>query len=70
MVFLEPELLTAAPEFCKTSSAELPTMQGDVATLQRDLISRYWAARAKRERGGVEPSRDDVRRLKAHLGAG
>lgn len=52
-VFLEPELYTEAPEFKKTAPTKLPDMHSDQATLQREMAHRYWAARAKRDKGGV-----------------
>ena len=69
IVFLEPELLAATPQFQKTRSPELPTMEGDKAVLRHELSSRYWAARAKREHGGVPASIESVNLLRTQLGA-
>jgi len=67
-VFLEPDLFSAAPELKSAAPVKLPDMQGDIGTLQREIATRYWSARATRERGGVPARKEDVVRLRSSLG--
>jgi hypothetical protein len=63
VMFLEPELFTAAPDFRRTALADNPQMAHEVAALHQAREYRFWEARATRENGGMQPKPEQILRL-------
>jgi hypothetical protein len=70
VMFLEPELFTAAPAFLTEQQERSRGPEGDTlgapqeALRSQALRSRLWIARARRERGGWEPTAEEVLRMR------
>jgi hypothetical protein len=65
VMFLEPELLTLAPDFKRTARADNPQMCHEVAALHQARLYRFWEARATRENGGMTPKLEQILRLRS-----
>jgi len=63
LMFLEPELFAAANEYRETSPQHIEGAPG--VALRSDAIrSRFWAARAKRENGGLQANSEAILRVR------
>jgi hypothetical protein len=72
VMFAEPELLTAAQEFRKEHRVAADAVEDygpnsgapTDALRSQALRYRYWKAKTKRERGGYEPTSEDIVRMR------
>jgi len=67
VVFVEPELMTLADEYRQTLPEQLPEMHHECAAIHQEAFNRYWRARARREYGCSEPTRDQINALRMAL---
>ena len=59
LMFMEPELFTAAPEY-QTQAPTGKKMAWEVSALRQALTYRYWQHRLKRENGGIDVKSERV----------